>query len=113
MSTIDPDDRFDDPLDDEVGRLLTQIKSPDMRPEERSILKKLADTKIREFSHIEFTGNAENFGLSRVWTSLIYWVPPNKRGSLASYRGQVIRVICVGSGKYSKRKYIATRFPSA
>ncbi len=92
---------------DEIGNKISQVQSlvPGSKDKREAIVE-LCDM-MRDCKYAEFDSDAKNYAVIRVGESFICDVPLNKTGHLKSFRGRRIRVVCVGSGKYNKRSYMA------
>lgn len=92
---------IDDLIDDYQRRL---AKIPTWTNEKRQLVQELEESlKKAEFGY--YHGNpADCGGPTGLGNDSVLVVPPNKRGYLQYYRGQTVRLVCVGPGRY-KRTY--------
>ena len=92
---------IDDLIDDYQRRL---AKIPTWTNEKRQLVRDLDDSlKKAEFGC--YHGNpADCGGPTGLGNDTVLVVPPKKRGYLQYYRGQTVRLVCVGPGRY-KRTY--------
>jgi hypothetical protein len=110
--TIESENVHVDPRTDTVGKLLVAVEKYETWTKDRRILVDKVVKNMKRGRHIEFPGYSDRYRLSRVGTSLLYDVPENKRGKLAPFRGQLIRLVCIGSGSRFFRSYIAKPYRS-
>ena len=95
-----------DDTNDWVSELLVKLNKRNTWNQE---CKNIIDTiveKLQNNGYISFQGPVDRYHLSRVGDVCLYHVPLNRRGHLSKFRGQLIRLICVGSGRY-KRDFMA------
>lgn len=52
--------------------------------------------------YVRFYANVTNYGTWHVGESMLFYVPNNRRGALSAFRGQCIRIACIGSGRYTR-----------
>jgi hypothetical protein len=101
------EDIIEDETNDEIGQKIAQVQSlVSGSKDKREALAELCDM-MRNCKYAEFDSDAKNYATIRVGESFIYDVPTNKTGHLMAFRGKRIRVVCVESGKYNKRSYMA------
>lgn len=103
---IDVKEIIPDPLSDEVGILLTKLKtaSPGIRRESaRAELKQAASRE----GYIFFVGNCNRYILHRLGDTYFYRVPTNKRGNLKVFRGKLVRICCWHAGNQFERNLMA------
>jgi hypothetical protein len=104
---FDITDTIPEPYSDEIGAMLSKIKSHDYMTNRKRKL--IAELKLALTTHqyISFNGYSHRYHLSRIGTSYLYDVPANKTGKLKVFRGNRIRLICSGSGPRWVRQYMA------
>jgi len=101
------DDVEPESFDGEIGVLLKEIlRIPTATSQKIALIKTLKEAGSNS-GYVMFKGFSHNYHLSKVGYSYIYDVPENKRGHLSPFRGERVRVICVGSGKNWVRWYMA------
>ena len=101
------EDIIEDEKKDEIGQKRSQVQSlVSGSKDKREALAELCDT-MRRYKYTGFDADAKSYATIRVGESFIYDVPLSKTGRLMVFRGNRIRVVCVGSGKYNKRSYMA------
>lgn len=101
------EDIIEDDKTDEIGKKISQVQSlVSGSNDKREAIIELCDM-MKKFKYAEFESDAKNYATIRVGESFIYDVPSNKTGHLMCFRGKRIRVICICSGKYNKRSYMA------
>jgi len=95
----------DDILDDVQSALADLAKIGVRTSEARQLLGSLKDELMRK-GYARFPGSPKRYHLSRVGESCLYQVPLNRRGYLSKFRGEKIRIVCVGSGRHFHRDYM-------
>ena len=95
-----------DDLDDEEGCLLTKINDCSRWASEKHALVNQLLSLLKKKKYIAFRGHVDRYHISRVGDSVLYYVPPGRRGHLSRFSGSYIRLICTGSGRYD-REYMA------
>ena len=107
MKMIKLEDIIEDSKLDEIGKKISHVQSlASGSNDKREALTELCDM-MRNCKYTEFDADAKSYATIRVGESFIYDVPANKTGHLKSFRGTRIRIVCIGSGKYNKRSYMA------
>jgi hypothetical protein len=92
-----------DTLNDRVGQLGRAIRSQPRFNKQAAQLKADLIRAATEVQYIEFTARTTIYGTWRIGESLLFNVPLNRRGALTVFRGKAIRVVCVGSGRYTRQ----------
>ncbi|MGD9818293.1 MAG: hypothetical protein AB7V04_06295 [Desulfomonilaceae bacterium] len=101
-----PMDTIEDSKNDEVGcKLLEVQKHNEWTKEKRSAMVDLVHL-LKDKGYIEFGADAKQYASIRVGESFLYNVPENKTGYLMPFRGQLVRIVCVGSGSYQRRSFM-------
>jgi hypothetical protein len=91
-----------DDLIDDYQKRLDQI--PAWTGEKRKLIEELCDKlSIAGFGFF-YNNPSRCFELTGLGNSTIRAIPPKQRGNLRYWRGQVVRIVCIGSGRY-KRTY--------
>ena len=105
---IDDAHRYPDNLDDEIGRVLRDLRSiPTWTARKFEIYAEFASL-ARKKGYLHFTADVRDYRLSGSGNSCLYQVPFNQRGALSVFAGRFIRVVCGGkSNRYSGRHYYA------
>jgi len=105
-------EKIEDPCTDNAGKLMTSMhKIPTWTKAKRAIYDELV-TLLESQKHIYFRGHVDKYHLSVIGTSCFFNVPDNRRGHLSIYRGKIIRLVCLGSGRFD-RLYLATEQSNA
>ena len=100
------DTKLDD-FRDEVGSLVKAINQiPTVTAQKRALVAELKKVASGH-GYITFSAGNHRWHIGRIGESYLYRVPENKTGYLKPFRGQVVRVICVGSGTRWIRSYLA------
>tara|TARA_B100000524_G_scaffold342059_1_gene236735 strand:+ start:243 stop:569 length:327 start_codon:yes stop_codon:yes gene_type:complete len=101
------EDMLKDDHNDEIGRLLKQIrKLTTFTKNKQDLVRDLINLGKKQ-KYIIFWGYTHRYFIGRVGQSFIYKVPKNKRGNLVKFKDKTIRVICIGSGVRFIRQYMA------
>ena len=101
------EDMLKDDHSDEIGRLLKQIRKLTTFTKNKQDLVCDLINLGKKHKYIIFWGYTHRYFIGRVGQSFIYKVPKNKRGNLTKFKGETVRVICVGSGVRFIRQYMA------
>ena len=87
---------------DDYQRRLSEI--PTWTKEKRQLVQDL-DDDLSAGGYEWFRTNRDGcFGLTGLGNDTVQEISPTRRGYLSSYRGQIVRIVCVGPGRY-KRSY--------
>jgi len=105
---IDDAYRYPDNLDDEIGRVLREMRSmPTWTARKFEVFAEF-EHLARKKGYLHFTADVRDYRLSGSGNSCLYQVPLNQRGALSVFAGKFIRVVCGGkSNRYSGRHYYA------
>lgn len=99
---FDIKDQIIDPCSDEAGQLMVEMgKIPTWTKAKRALHTKLISL-LKINKHTCFIGHVDKYHLSIVGESCLYNVPDNRRGHLSIFRGKLIRLVCIGSGRYAR-----------
>ena len=90
-----------------IGNLLKILNAETRWNKTKNELVRQLISTAKESSYISFYGHGPTYPISTVGSSFICEVPMNKQGNLKPFRGQIIRVICTGSGSHTDRQYMA------
>lgn len=105
------EEQIKDPCRDEAGQLMVEMgKIPTWTKAKRTLHNKLIEFLAKK-KHTCFVGHVDKYHLSIVGESCLYNVPQNRRGHLSIFRGKLIRLVCIGSGRYA-RSLLATEYKS-
>ena len=92
---------------DDVGQLVKNINQiPNLTARKKELVTELQNFAINR-GYINFSAGNHRWHIQRVAESYFYKVPSDKLGHLRSFRGRLVRVICVGSGSRWVREYLA------
>lgn len=99
---FDIEEQIKDPCRDEAGQLMVEMgKIPTWTKTKRALHTRLISLlKLNE--HVCFVGHVDKYHLSIVGESCLYNVPMNRRGHLSIFRGKLIRLVCIRSGRYAR-----------
>lgn len=97
---IDPSAILPDALDDLIGARILKWREHDSR-RRGALRQKAALIRLCErFGYKRWRLERKDYLLRCVGDVQQYDVPPNKRGRLALFSGQRVRMICIGSGSF-------------
>ena len=95
-------DGVPDTLADKIGELGRAIRSqPHFNSEAIRLWNELEKRLVR-LGYIRFTANVTNYDTWRTGEARLFFVPNHRRGALSVFRGKTIRLICVGSGRFTR-----------
>ncbi len=104
---INMEDVIEDHKNDEIGKKISEMQSHTAGSKiKREAISELCEL-MKSKKYISFESGAKYYATIRVGESFLYDVPTKKTGHLMGFRGKRVRVVCVGSGKYDKRSYMA------
>ena len=104
------EDVIEDPRTDEAGEIMKALLAiPTWTKPKRSLFNEL-DALLERKKYIYFRGHSQLYHVSCVGTSCLYQIPLNRRGHLSVFRGKLIRLVCVGTGRFD-RGYMAGVYP--
>ena len=95
-----------------VGGLLKVLNDEERWNKNKYELVRQLIVILKASGYISFPGHGPTYPISTVGSSFICTVPLKKQGKLKPFRGQVIRVICTGSGSHTDRYYMAGLYSS-
>jgi hypothetical protein len=99
---MEPIYKTTDDLIDDYHKRLEQI--PWWNNEKRQLITDLSD-KLSNAGFRFFDNNPSRcFELTGLGNSTVQAIPAKQRGNLKYWRGQVVRIVCIGPGRY-KRTY--------
>ena len=91
-----------DEHDDEVGRLCRLIQKDINWNNEKTIAKNQLCELVKRHRYHIFVGDPRMYGIGRIGGSVILSVATNQRGHLKQFRGEKIRLVCIGTGRYRR-----------
>ena len=104
------EDLIEDLCADEAGQLMNEMHSiQTWTRDKRDIFNRLIEM-LEKNEHIYFRGHSDKYHLLVIGSSCFYNVPLNRRGHLCVFRGKLMRLVCVESGRYD-RDYMAIAYP--
>lgn len=95
-----------DHLKDSAGLILLSMRNEGRWTTTKSRLRDDLVEQLSDEKYIAFEGSPYRYHITKVGESYLYDVPLYKQGFLKNYRGKRIRIVCVGSGRYT-RTYMA------
>lgn len=106
------EDKIEDSRTDEDGLLMEKIWSfPTRWSGDQELLRQQLIKSLESKNYIGFAGHPNRYHLSVVGESCLYQIPTNRRGNLSVFRGKLVRIVCVHSGSYANRYYMAGLAP--
>ena len=95
-------DGIPDTLEDKIGKLGRAIRSQPHFNSEAIRLANELESRLVRLGYIRFTANVTNYDTWRTGEARLFFVPEHRRGALSVFRGKTIRLICVGSGRFTR-----------
>jgi len=93
---------IEDPKTDEIGLMLKQLGAIRTNTSEKRALLNRLKIVLKESGYQEFVGKANRYGFGPIGASYLYQVPDKKRGHLQPFRCKLVRLVCVGSGRFDR-----------
>ena len=100
------EDLIEDLCIDEAGQLINEMHNIQTWTNDKRAMFNSLIALLEKNEHIYFRGHPDKYHLSVIGSSCFYNIPVNRRGHLSVFRGKLIRLVCVGSGRYD-RAYMA------
>jgi hypothetical protein len=97
---------IEDLCTDEAGNLMKALHEIETWTKSKRAIFDSLIKLLQKNDHIYFRGHPDKYHLSVIGSSCFYNIPLNRRGHLSVYRGKLVRLVCVGSGRYD-REYMA------
>lgn len=91
-----------DQYDDILGAKIHRLQAIDSWTAEKRKLQRDLAVMSTYFGYIGLRVDPRAYLVHQVGQSFIYDVPLDKRGNLSVFRGKRIRIICLGSGAFSR-----------
>ena len=91
-----------DRVDDLVGAKLRLFNAQPTWTRKKRCLREELDALCEAHGYVGFRADYRHYGVRIVGQSIQYDVPANKRGWLAPFRGQRVRLICIYSGQFRR-----------
>lgn len=104
--------RLPDPLGGDIGALLLSMRALPTWTAEKASLNVALQAMLTARGYVRFVGHPSRYHLERVGESCLYSVPPSRRGVLRPFRAKIVRIVCVGSGRFD-RQLMAGEFVEA
>jgi hypothetical protein len=101
-SLIDLRDVRPDPFDDILGAKIRRMQKIEGWTSEKRRLQHDLEAMSAWFGYVGWTVDPRTYLVHQVGQSFLYDVPVNKRGNFAIFRGMRVRVICLGSGAFTR-----------
>lgn len=100
---FDLSQKLPDPLDGDVGVLLTKLQAMPTWTADKANLNLALQAMLTARGYVRFVGHPSRYHLERIGESCLYAVPPNRRGVLRAFRGKTVRIVCVSSGRFDRQ----------
>lgn len=95
-------DGVDDQLADQIGDLSRKIRSqPHWNSDAAKLNEQLVST-LEKQKYRYFLANVTNYGTWQTGESKFFYVPETRRVALSFFRGKIIRLICIHSGRFTR-----------
>lgn len=102
MTKFSQEDGIEDKLTDTIGVLAKKIRSSQSRNLVYSDLRNQLDKAIKTSKYLVFTANVTNYGTWSVGESKLLYVPDGRRGALSIFQDKTVRLVCIGSGRFTR-----------
>lgn len=99
---IDYCDVSPDNFDGVIGANLARMREIEGWTAEKRQLRRDLEAITPWFGYAGWTVDPRDYLVQRVGESFLYNVPLNKRGNFSVFRGKRVRVICLGSGAFTR-----------
>lgn len=96
------DDGLVDALEDAPGKLARALAARTIWNAEAAALRAALVAHLEAKGYISFDANVTNYGRWHVGESHLFFVPAVRRGALSAFHGKTIRLVCTGSGRYTR-----------
>jgi hypothetical protein len=96
------DDKIDDTIKDDISVLIKAMSDIPSWVKEKHKLHQELISLLKKKKYMQFVGHTRSYHLTGIGDSCLYQVPLNRRGKLSVFRGKLIRVICISSGRYDR-----------
>lgn len=96
------DDKMNDTIKDDISSLIKAMSDIPSWVKEKHKLHQDLISLLKKKKYMRFVGHTRSYHLMRIGDSCLYQVPLNRRGKLSVFRGKLIRVICISSGRYDR-----------
>ena len=103
MTKFSQEDGIEDTLSDSIGVLAKKIRLSQSRNLLYAELRAQLDKAIKTSKYLVFTANVTNYGTWSVGQSRLLYVPETRRGALSIFRYKTIRLVCTGSGRFTRQ----------
>jgi hypothetical protein len=103
MTKFSQDDGIEDKLTDAIGEMAKKISTSRSRNLAYTELRNQFDKAIKINKYLIFTANVTNYGTWSVGYSRLFYVPESRRGALSIFKNKTIRLVCIGSGRFTRQ----------
>ena len=99
---INENEMIDDPRTDKVGKLIKELSTQPKWNKEKISLKEKLISEMEKEKYQTFWGHSKRYHLYEIGSGYLYKVPENKRGNLKVFRGQLVRIVCIGQNRFDR-----------
>jgi hypothetical protein len=94
-------DLFQDIYHDRVGKLILRLNQVKSWTKEKHALSNQLQKLLNKNGYVHGSGDRSDYRLhGGTGRSFIYKVPQNKKGALSQFRGEYVRVVCIGTHRF-------------
>jgi len=102
VTKFSQEDGIEDDLTDIIGQIAMEIRACQIKNQEYIDLRNQLYKAIKAKKYLVFTANVTNYGTWCIGESKLLFVPQDRRGALSIFRNKTIRLICIGSGRFTR-----------
>jgi hypothetical protein len=102
MAKFSKSDGVEDMLTDAVGLLARQLQECKKYDLKFRKIRAEFDKKTIAYKYFFFEANVTNYGTWSIGESKLFYVPLTRKGALSIFRDKTIRLVCVGSGRFTR-----------
>jgi hypothetical protein len=97
------EDQLLEQLDGQIDQLLAEFHELETWTTEKHYLRDRLEEFLMENGYDWHRGKTDPFyGLVGIGNDRIEQIPPKRRGHLQPYRDRIVRIICIGGGRYER-----------
>ena len=92
-----------DQLDEQVDQLLVKLNALPRWTKEKHALHEQVRAFLTASGYSMHVGKTASFyNVTGIGSETVEHIPSTRRGALGACRGQIVRIICIGSGRYER-----------
>lgn len=103
MTKFSQYDGIEDKLTDTIGLFAQKIRTSPTKNLAYSELRAQLEKAIIAKKYLFFVANVTIYGTWTIGESKLFYVPKSRRGALSIFRDKTIRIVCVGSGRFTRQ----------